>query len=119
MEEYVAAHPGMKGLILGSHGLFTWADTSYYCYSNSLEVIEKASEYIESAVKKNGKVVGGEKVKSLDPEVRKSRASRLIPVLRGLCSAENRMIGHFSDAARVLEFIVSSDLGRQIGRAHV
>lgn len=112
MEEYVAAHPGMKGLILGSHGLFTWADTSYECYINSLEVIEKASEYIESAVKKNGKVFGGEKVKSLNPQVRKSRASRLIPVLRGLCSSENRMIGHFSDADRVLEFIGSADLGR-------
>src|SRR5699024_1668564 len=95
MEEYVAAHPDMIGLILGSHGLFTWADTSYDCYINSLEVIEKASEYIESAVKKNGKVFGGKKVEALDPQVRQSRAARLMPLLRGLCSAENRMIGHF------------------------
>lgn len=110
MEEYVEANPGMRGLILGSHGLFTWGDTSYECYINSLEVIEKASEYIENAVRENGQVFGGVKVESLPAEERRKRASRLMPVLRGLCSAENRMIGHFSDAERVLEFSGSKDL---------
>ena len=37
---------------LGSHGLFTWGDTSYECYMNSLEVIEMASEYIEKKLRK-------------------------------------------------------------------
>lgn len=110
MEEYVQANPGMRGLILGSHGLFTWGDTSYDCYINSLEVIEKASEYIEEAVKKNGSVFGGLEVEPLEAGKRKERAARLMPVLRGLCSAENAMIGHFSDAERVLEFTGSRDL---------
>src|SRR5690606_12384444 len=41
---------------------------------------------------------------------RKDKASRLMPLLRGLCSEENAMIGHFNDTNRVLEFINSNDL---------
>ncbi len=43
IEQCLADNPGIRGLILGSHGLFTWGDTTYECYMNSLEVIEMAS----------------------------------------------------------------------------
>jgi Uncharacterized conserved protein len=35
-----------------------------------------------------------------------------MPLLRGLCSSENRMIGHFSDTDVVMEYINSNDLER-------
>src|SRR6185437_15818688 len=38
--------------------------------------------------------------------------SKLAPVLRGLCSSETTMIGHFTDDERVLEYINSNDLQR-------
>jgi rhamnose utilization protein RhaD (predicted bifunctional aldolase and dehydrogenase) len=38
-------NPGIRGIMLGGHGLFTWGDTAYECYINSLEVIETASAY--------------------------------------------------------------------------
>ncbi len=110
MENYLKANPDIRGLILGSHGLFTWGDTAHECYVNSLETIEQASEYIENAVKENGRVFGGQKLKSLDTDNRKDRASRLMPILRGLCSEENAMIGHFNDSDRVLEFMNSHDM---------
>lgn len=47
---------------------------------------------------------------SLSPEQRKSRASKLAPLLRGLASSHSRMIGHFTDDERVLEFVNSEDL---------
>ena len=112
MENYVREHPHIRGLILGSHGLFTWGQTAHECYLNSLRTIEKASEYIENAVRKNGQVFGGLKVQSLEPSARKAKASRLMPLLRGLCSEENAMIGHFTDEDRVLEFINSHDLDK-------
>lgn len=34
--------------MLGSHGLFTWGDTAYESYINTLEVIEKCAEYLEN-----------------------------------------------------------------------
>ena len=40
-------NPGIIGIILGSHGLFTWGDTAYESYVNTLEVIEKCAEYLE------------------------------------------------------------------------
>ncbi|SFW27795.1 rhamnulose-1-phosphate aldolase/alcohol dehydrogenase [Sinomicrobium oceani] len=112
IEKCLADNPGIRGIILGSHGLFTWGDTAYECYINSLEVIEQASAYIEEHVQSNGIVFGGEKTNSLDPQRRKDQASAIAPLLRGLCSSERRMIGHFTDTDRVLEFVNSNDLER-------
>ncbi|TKB96279.1 bifunctional aldolase/short-chain dehydrogenase [Pedobacter cryophilus] len=105
-------NPGIKGIMLGSHGLFTWGDTAYKSYINTLEVIEKCAEYLEENYGKKGPIFGGEKLKSLAPDQRKNQASALAPILRGFCSSERKMIGHFTDDARVLEFINSNDLDR-------
>ena len=110
LEKCLNDNPGIRGIVLGSHGLFTWGDTSYECYMNSLEVIEMASEYITKKIKEKGSVFGGQKVQSLAADIRKEKAAQLMPLLRGLCSSENRMIGHFSDSDVVLEYINSNDL---------
>lgn len=112
LEKCLHDNPGIRGIVLGSHGLFTWGDTSYDCYMNSLEVIEMASEFIARKIKENGSVFGGQKIESLPEEKRLEKAAKLMPILRGLCSSDNRMIGHFSETELVLEFINSNDLGR-------
>lgn len=112
LEKCLADNPGIRGIVLGSHGLFTWGDTSYECYINSLEVIETASEYIAKKIEENGQVFGGQKVESLPAEERKNKAAQIMPLLRGLASSENRMVGHFTDSDVVLEYINSNDLER-------
>ncbi len=112
LEKCLNDNPGIRGIVLGSHGLFTWGDTSYESYMNSLEVIEMASEYIAIKIKEKGNVFGGEKVKSLPPHARKEKAASLMPLLRGLCSSEARMVGHFNDSDVVLQYINSHDLER-------
>ncbi len=112
LEKCLNDNPGIRGIVLGSHGLFTWGDTSYDCYINSLEVIERASDYIAKKIKEKGSVFGGQKVKPLAKEARLDKAAKLIPLLRGLCASENRMIGHFTDSDVVLEYINSNDLER-------
>ncbi|MBD0831862.1 bifunctional aldolase/short-chain dehydrogenase [Aestuariibaculum sediminum] len=112
LEKCLTENPGIRGIVLGSHGLFTWGDTSLECYLNSLEVIEMASEYIDKKIAEKGTVFGGQKVKSLPQEERQEKAAQLMPLLRGLCSSENRMIGHFSDNDVVMEYINSNDLER-------
>lgn len=104
------ANPGIRGIMLGGHGLFTWGETSYECYINSLEVIEKASAYLEGNYGKKRPVFGGEKVKSLEPAQRKDQAAKIAPLLRGLASSYNRMVGTFNDSETVLQFINSHDL---------
>ncbi|MGP1990499.1 bifunctional aldolase/short-chain dehydrogenase [Zobellia laminariae] len=112
LEKCLNDNPVIRGIVLGSHGLFTWGDTSHECYMNSLEVIETASEYIEKKIAENGSVFGGQKIESLAKEERLEKAAQLMPMLRGLCSSENRMIGHFNDSDVVLEYINSNDLER-------
>lgn len=112
LEKCLNDNPGIRGIVLGSHGLFTWGDTSYECYMNSLEVIEMASEYIRKKAKGKGTVFGGQKIKSLPKEERLEKAAQLMPLLRGLCSSEKRMVGHFTDTDVVMEYINSNDLAR-------
>ncbi|MGC5745667.1 bifunctional aldolase/short-chain dehydrogenase [Chryseobacterium sp. NFX27] len=112
LEKCLNDNPGIRGIVLGSHGLFTWGDTSYECYINSLEVIETASEYIAKKIEEKGQVFGGQKVESLPAGERKNKAAQLMPLLRGLASSESRMVGHFTDSDVVLEYINSNDLER-------
>lgn len=106
------ANPNIRGIMLGSHGLFTWGDTAYESYLNTLEVIEKCAQYLEDNYGKTRPVFGGQAMESLAPEVRQQQAAKLAPTLRGLCSSERHMVGHFTDDDRVLQFINSNDLGR-------
>ena len=115
LEQCVKDNPGIRGIMLGSHGLFTWGDTAYESYVNTLEVIERCSDYLENHYLKQ-KAFGGQKIKSLAKADRLKQAALLSPVLRGLCSSSNKavggMIGHFTDDERVLEFVNSNDLSR-------
>ncbi len=112
-------NPGIRGIMLGSHGLFTWGDSAYECYLNSLETIERCAQYLEENFGKRGPVFGGVKIQSLPASERLQRASKLAPLLRGFCSShiklgagKNAMVGHFTDDERVLEFINSKDLAK-------
>jgi rhamnulose-1-phosphate aldolase/alcohol dehydrogenase len=105
-------NPGIRGIMLGSHGLFTWGDTALESYMNTLEVIERCAQYLEDNYGKKGPIFGGERLKALAKEERLSKAAALAPVLRGFCSSHTRMVGHFTDDDRVLEFIDSHDMAR-------
>src|SRR5690606_10810808 len=54
----------------------------------------------------------GQKIKSPGQADRRNRAAALAPVLRGFCSGTSRMVGHFTDDDRVLEFINANDLSK-------
>ena len=112
LEACLNENPRIRGIVLGSHGVFTWGDTSYESYINSLEVIEAGSQYIENKISENRIVFGGQKINSLTSDQRNDKAAKLAPLLRGLSSSENAMIGHFTDDDRVLEYINSNDMER-------
>ncbi|SKD08867.1 rhamnulose-1-phosphate aldolase/alcohol dehydrogenase [Chitinophaga ginsengisegetis] len=112
LKQCLDENPGIRGIMLGSHGLFTWGDTAYESYINTLEVIERCAEYLQENTGRNKPVFGGAKIQSLSPDLRKAQAAELAPVLRGYCSSQQKMVGHFTDDARVLEFINSNDLDR-------
>ncbi|MDB5278383.1 MAG: bifunctional aldolase/short-chain dehydrogenase [Ferruginibacter sp.] len=112
LKECLDENPGIRGIMLGSHGLFTWGDSAYESYMNTLEVIETCAQYLEDNYGKKGPVFGGAKIESLPKEERLAKAAALAPILRGFCSSQTKMIGHFTDDDRVLQFINSNDLDR-------
>ena len=124
LKECLDENPGIRGIMLGSHGLFTWGDTAYESYMNTLEVIEICTQYLEDNYGKKGPIFGGEKMQSLPKEERLAKAAQLAPILRGFCSNGDLLknpplggrgagsIGHFTDDDRVLQFINSNDLDR-------
>lgn len=110
LKQCLDENPGIRGIMLGSHGLFTWGDTAYESYINTLEVIERCSEYLQENEGKKAPVFGGQKISALEKGQRLKQAAKLAPVLRGFCSSQNRMVGHFTDDDRVLQFVNSNDL---------
>lgn len=103
-------HPSAIGVILGGHGITAWGETSDECERNSLWMIRTAEKYIAKHGKKNpfGEIVAQHK--PLEVPSRRARAAVLAPVIRGLVSTDRLMVGHFSDAPEVLEFLQSKKL---------
>jgi rhamnulose-1-phosphate aldolase/alcohol dehydrogenase len=102
----------LQGIMLGSHGLFTWGDTAYDSYLNTLKVIEQCAAFVQSKEGKNKPVFGGSKLSGPAPDKRVEQAAAIMPLLRGLCSSEQNMVGHYSADEKVLQFINSNDLER-------
>jgi rhamnulose-1-phosphate aldolase/alcohol dehydrogenase len=101
-------NPDLKGVVLGQHGLFTWADTAKECYLLTLEMINKAAVWLDANVRRP--VFGGETVASLAAEERKTAARRLMPLIRGRIGGAEAKAGHFTDAPEVLAFVNSAAL---------
>ena len=111
LSDFCAKNPDAKGVVLESHGLFTWADDAKDCYELTLEIIQKAMDWF--ATETAGKpAFGGVKHKSLSADQRRATAARLMPAIRGMVSGKQHMVGHFTDSDAVLEFVNANDMER-------
>ena len=109
LEKLATENPQMRGAVLESHGLFTWADEAKACYLTTLEIINKAASWLET--KTAGKpAFGGPARPGLPADDRRAVAARLMPVIRGLISKDRHKVGHFDDSPAVLEFVNSAQL---------
>ena len=71
-----------RGVVLESHGLFTWGDDAKGCYDTTLEIINRAIAWLET--KTAGKpAFGGPRHAALAPEERRRVAAALMPAIRG------------------------------------
>ncbi len=109
LEDFCKKNPDAKGVVLESHGLFTWADDAKECYELTIDVIQKAMTWFEA---KTGDVpaFGGAVHESLAPAERRAVAARLMPAIRGMVSGQQHMVGHFEDTDTVLEFVNARDM---------
>ena len=105
------ANPQAVGCILGGHGITAWGDTSEESEANSLWMIETAAAYIEehSVAEPFGPELPG--YGALPEDERRSKAAALFPTIRSIASQDSydvngrAMVGHFTDADVVLEFL--------------
>lgn len=109
LEDFCKKNPDAKGVVLESHGLFTWADDAKECYVLTLQIIQRAMDWF--ADKTAGQdAFGGAIHESLAPEARRAVAARLMPAIRGFVSGNQHMVGHFEDSDTVLEFVNAKDM---------
>ncbi len=109
LEKFCLENPAAKGVILESHGLFTWGDTPKECYETTVRIINKAIAWLDKEAGARP-AFGGASVKSPPPAERRAIAARLMPRIRGLISQDIRKVGHFDDSDAVLDFVNSKNL---------
>jgi rhamnulose-1-phosphate aldolase/alcohol dehydrogenase len=104
--------PNLIGVVLGGHGITAWGATSDEAEANSMWIVLTATEFIE----RNGRSQPfGSAVPSrlpLGASERRKMAVALAPHIRAIASSDKPMIGHFTDAEVVLEFLASEHLDR-------
>ncbi|CAM3072769.1 bifunctional rhamnulose-1-phosphate aldolase/short-chain dehydrogenase [Paracoccus nototheniae] len=110
LEKLAVDNPQMRGAVLESHGLFTWADDAKDCYLTTLEIINTAAAWLEA--RSTAPAFGGPARPTLDAPARRAVAARLMPAIRGLISRDRHKVGHFDDQPAVLEFVGSQMLDR-------
>ncbi|EPJ44719.1 MAG: rhamnulose-1-phosphate aldolase/alcohol dehydrogenase [Osedax symbiont Rs2] len=109
LSEIANNNPHLKGVVLEAHGLFTWANDAKSCYELSVAIINKAQTWLDQETQ-GQEPFGGACVVSLGVDERREVAAQLMPLIRGKSSAVQRQIGHFNDAAQVMEFVNSRQL---------
>ena len=109
LREFASANPQARGVILEAHGLFTWADTSKACYENTLDIINRATAWLEGRGR-GKRPFGAMRAQALSLERRREVAATLMPRIRGIISKTTFKVGHFEDSDVVLDFVGSEKL---------
>lgn len=115
MQEICRTNPKAIGIMMGQHGLINWSNDDRECYFRSLDLIEKAAQFIETKYAAKGgdaAAFGGQQHPALPEELRRKLFARLLPWLRGQVSAQKRLIATIQDDETVLRFVNSKDAGR-------
>jgi rhamnose utilization protein RhaD (predicted bifunctional aldolase and dehydrogenase)/NAD(P)-dependent dehydrogenase (short-subunit alcohol dehydrogenase family) len=102
LERAVRENPSAEGILLGSHGLFTWGRTQQECYLNSIRTIDQMGQFIFEHQANKGPLFGGLEHAAL-PE-REKVAVQILPALRGALSSNRRVIAHYSDNEAAVAF---------------
>jgi len=110
LQEVIAGNPGIKGIILGGHGLINWSNDDRECYELSIELINRAADFLADH-EKGEQSFGGQKYRSLELFERRRILAEITPRLRGLISEEQRFIATIQDDEHTLQFINSNEAG--------
>src|SRR5580658_3103377 len=80
LRQAVEEHPDCDGIVLGSHGLFTWGGTQRECYANSIRAIDQMGEFIQDRPRAS-RFGGAAVTEGAEHDV---TAAAILPYLRGV-----------------------------------
>ena len=109
LRDYVRANPHLEGVMLGGHGIISWAGSARSCYEHTVALIAQAATYLNERLA-TGPAFGGQVV--APDENRREIVAAFMPRLRGLMDGARRKLGHWSDDIETLEFVGSADFER-------
>jgi rhamnulose-1-phosphate aldolase/alcohol dehydrogenase len=112
LERICREQPNAQGVILGGHGLISWADDDRELYERTLALIRRAQDFLNA--RDDGKpAFGGPRVQPLPEAGRRRVLVEVLPWLRGHVSGDGlRQIATVEMRDEVLEFVNSRDAGR-------
>src|SRR5229473_3944326 len=112
IENAVKDSPGIDGILLGGHGLFTWGATQRDCYLSSIHAIDQMGEFILAHQRKKGAPFGGLVHSAVQD--RTEVAAQILPALRGALSSNRRVVAHYTDHEDALTF-AGSQWAKELG----
>jgi rhamnulose-1-phosphate aldolase len=104
------SNPQAVGTILGGHGVTAWGDSSDEAEANSLWIIQTAQAYLDEHGRAQPFGAEARGYAALPESERRAKAAALAPHVRAVASRDRPMVGHFTDADVVLEFLASERL---------
>jgi rhamnulose-1-phosphate aldolase/alcohol dehydrogenase len=111
----VRADPSLKLVVLAKHGLVVWGDTAEEAYRRTLEVINRAADFVNARTEGTPRFGGVEDGGgSEDEDARRALLREVLPALRGAVSSERRKVLVVDTSPRVLELVSSRDAPRLV-----
>ncbi len=95
--------PSLSGLVMGSHGLMTWGDTSKACYATTIRIVRQAAEWLDAHGRPDP--FGPTIAPALPPADRRAIVAAIAPELRRALSPRLHKVMHYLDTPEVLEFV--------------
>jgi len=98
--------PGCDGVVLGSHGLFTWGDTQAECYRSSVVTIDQMGQFVTEHAGRRGRLAFGGVASTADAG--EATIASVLPYLRGMVSTNRRTVAHVERSEEALAFANSA-----------
>jgi rhamnulose-1-phosphate aldolase/alcohol dehydrogenase len=108
IESLIKDNPQAKGVLLGHHGMSSWSNDDRTCYEMALEIIDRASAYIETK-DRGDKTFGGQKYMPLAESESQSLLVEILPWLRGQVSGESRFVATVQSDEKMIRFVSSRE----------
>jgi rhamnulose-1-phosphate aldolase/alcohol dehydrogenase len=101
----VRHNPRLRLVVLAKHGLVVWGESAEEAYRRTVEVINRAAEFVNAKTTDTPRF-GGSSAPTFD---RRELLREVLPALRGAVSEERSKILTLDESARALEFVSSRD----------